>query len=426
MELRKRVITVICDSLRRDFISAEKTPVLAKVAERAAVFLNARSVFPSTTRTSSASIATGCTPARHGLMGNCVILREASGLRCHNVGDPAFVDRLREITGTTLKVPTVAEHVRPLGLALLMSNVSAGAAYFYDPEGVGEVWHRAGSFGPGRKRIVPNIAQRWESGAVGDAAMTQTFCERVEKDDDLVSATLWLSDPDHSGHRSQLGSPEHLLGIAAAEVCVDAVSKLVARLRERGDDVLLIVGSDHGMQTISENIPVTRLLVDAGLKAREESHDVVIAPNGTAFTVGVSDANADRTIAIAAWLRKQVWAGEVLTGDQLASIGLLDDETCRIAVSMRSDHSTNQLGVPGTSLYIEDPDEPGDYVGRGQHGGLGTYEQSPFLMIDGAHFAPGPVEAAVSLVDILPTLLRHLELPFDGLDGRALQAPSAH
>lgn len=425
MASRKRVITVICDSLRRDFISAEKTPVLAGIAGRAAFYLNARGVFPSTTRTSSATIATGCLPARHGLAGNCVILRETQGLRCHNVGDPAFIDRLREITGATLKVPTLAEHVRPRGQALLMSNVSAGAAYFHDPEGYGEVWHRAGSFGPGRQRLLPNPARQWTSGAVGDAAMTQAFCARVGDDDNLLSATLWLSDPDHSGHREPLGSPAHWKGIAAAESCVLAVSELVARLRERGDDVLFIIGSDHGMQTICASIPVTRLLIDAGLKAGADSDDVVLAPNGTAFTIGVSAACADRVGAILSWLGEQPWAGEVLAGVQLAAIGLLDDETCRIAVSMRSDQRPNQFGVPGTSFYIEDPHEAGDYVGRGQHGGLGEYEQSPFLLIDGAHFAPGPVATAVTLVDILPTVLRHLELPFDGLDGTALQADAA-
>lgn len=421
MAFRQRVITVICDSLRRDFISAQRTPVLAGIAGRSRAFVNARGVFPSTTRTSSASIATGCYPARHGLAGNCIILRGPEGLQCHNVGDPAFVARLRAITGTTLKVPVLAQHVRALGGALLMSNVSAGAAYFHDPEGIGEVWHRAGSFGTGRTALLPNPAGNWRSGAAGDAAMTQAFCERVGQDDALVSATLWLSDPDHSGHRSPLGSAEHLQGIAAAEVCVLAVTKLVAQLRERGDEVLFIVASDHGMQTISAGIPVTRLLIEAGLKESDHSGDVVIAPNGTAFTVGVCDAHAGRIDAILAWLGAQPWTGEILAGEQLASIGLADDETCRIAVSLRADDTANAVGVAGTSFYVEDPDEPGDYVGRGQHGGLGRYEQSPFLMINGAQFAAGEEDTPVSLVDILPTVLRHLGLPPGDLDGRPLQ-----
>lgn len=421
MASRKRVITVICDSLRRDFLCAQRTPVLSGIAGQARSFVSARGVFPSTTRTSSASIATGCYPARHGLAGNCVILREPEGLRCHNVGDPAFIGRLREITGTTLKVPTLAQHVVPVGQALLMSNVSAGAAYFHDPEGYGTVFHRAGSFGPGRTPLLPNPAAQWESGASGDAAMTQAFCQRVAHDDALVCATLWLSNPDHSGHRSPLGSAEYQQGIAAAERCLHAVAELVQHLRTRGDQVLFIVGSDHGMQTISASVPVTRLLVEAGLKQSEHSSDVVIAPNGTALTIGVSNNCQGRVEALLDWLGQQSWVGQVLAGSRLADIGLADGETCRIAVSMRDSQAVNEAGVPGTSYYVEDPDEPGDYLGRGQHGGLGTYEQSPFLMINGGGFAAGQDTRPVSLVDILPTMLQHLGLPSDGLDGRPLQ-----
>src|SRR6516225_8179780 len=64
-----RVVIVICDSLRADLITARDAPFLAEFAERSARFANHRSVFPSTTRTSAASIATGCLPARHGLLG---------------------------------------------------------------------------------------------------------------------------------------------------------------------------------------------------------------------------------------------------------------------------------------------------------------------------------------------------------------------
>ena len=55
----KRAVIVICDSL---------------------------SVFPSTTRTSAASIATGCLPARHGLLGNTMAIDEGDGLVCLSVG----------------------------------------------------------------------------------------------------------------------------------------------------------------------------------------------------------------------------------------------------------------------------------------------------------------------------------------------------
>jgi arylsulfatase A-like enzyme len=58
----------------------------------------------------------------------------------------------------------------------------------------------------------------------------------------------------------------------------------------------------------------------------------------------------------------------------------------------------------------------------GQHGGLARFEQMPFLMIDGAEFAAGTVsDAPTSPIDIAPTVLAHLQVPAEGMDGRGLQ-----
>ena len=47
-------------------------------------------------------------------------------------------------------------------------------------------------------------------------------------------------------------------------------------------------------------------------------------------------------------------------------------------------------------------------------------EQRPFLMIEGGGFAPGVRREPSSLVDIAPTVLRHLHMDHDNMDGRAL------
>ena len=94
-----RVVIVICDSLRADLIGPDDTPFLLELAERGAWFTAHRSVFPSTTRASAASIATGCLPARHGLLGNTMALDEGDGLICRSAGHPDFPDRLRSHGG---------------------------------------------------------------------------------------------------------------------------------------------------------------------------------------------------------------------------------------------------------------------------------------------------------------------------------------
>src|ERR1044072_5422792 len=150
----KRAVIVICDSLRADLIGPDDTPFLVELGERGAWFTAHRRVFPSTTRASAASIATGCRPARHGLLGNTMALDEGEGLVCRSAGHPDFPDRMRRATGRTLHVPTLAELLRRQDkVSVSCANVSPGAAYFQDPDGHGYVYHSAGSYGPGRQPI---------------------------------------------------------------------------------------------------------------------------------------------------------------------------------------------------------------------------------------------------------------------------------
>src|ERR1700733_4817834 len=213
----KRAVIVICDSLRPDLIGPGDTPFLAELSRRAARFTAHRSVFPSTTRVSSASIATGCLPARHGLYGNTQALDEGEGLVCRNAGAPDFRDRMRRATGRTLRVPTLAERLRwHSEVSIVCSNVSPGAAYFQDPDGHGYIYHSAGSYGPGLKEIDDPASAALKKGSAGDRAMTERFCADIVEGRAPALALMWLSEPDHTGHRSPLGSPQHREAIGAA------------------------------------------------------------------------------------------------------------------------------------------------------------------------------------------------------------------
>ncbi len=173
----KRAVVVICDGLRADMVTPDLTPNLAAQAGLGRQFTRHRSVFPSTTRTTSASIATGCLPVHHGLEGNCVAIDEGDGLVALNVGHPDFRDRLRKATGRTLLTPTLAERLKDHGGSIVFSNVSAGAACFQDPDGFGYLYHRDGSFGPGLKRLAVAEGLIVSHDADGDTAMTERFCD---------------------------------------------------------------------------------------------------------------------------------------------------------------------------------------------------------------------------------------------------------
>jgi hypothetical protein len=418
----RRAILVTLDGLRRDFITAETTPHLVAFSGRAETFADYRTVFPSCTRVVSASIATGCFPARHELQGNSMVLVENGELVPHDAGKPDFLQHKRKVTGRSLAVPTLAERVSTIGGAIIFSNVSPGAAYAHDPDGHGHVYHRAGSFGPGRVPIPAPEALEVQPDLGGDRLMTERFIREVVFARSPALGVLWLGDPDATQHNSPLGSVEHLEALRQSDLRAQEVIEAVQTRRAAGEDILLMIGSDHGHQTVTGVIDIDHDLVAAGLKETESSRDVVVSSNGTSALIYVHPDCSDRISALAAHLGRAEWAGRVVSADELHRIGQAPRHRLAFAVSMRANDEPNAYGVRGTSFVAKPASGKADRLGCGQHGGFGVREQSPFLMISGAGFAEGNVrETAAAVIDIAPTILAHLGLPQDGMDGTALQ-----
>ena len=418
----RRVVVVVLDGLRRDLIDEVRTPALARFARRSQSFAAHSSVFPSATRVVSASFATGCTPARHELQGNTLALMENGRLVYHDAGHPEFLQHKRRVTGRSLGVPTLAERVAPYGGMILFSNVSPGAAYAHDPDGHGHVYHRAGSFGPGRSRLAGAQALAIAQHAAGESAMTSRFIDEVLVERRPPVAILWMGEPDATQHIRPLGSPEHLQVLRQADANAARVFAMVDRLRDRGEDILLIACSDHGHQTVLRVIDVEAELVAAGLKGSGELGDVVAPSSGTSSLVYVHPDCAAKVDAIGSFLASRDWVDRVVPRTQLASIGLASQHGLAFAISLKSDEAPNQYGVPGCSFEARPVAGKATHLNCGQHGGLARYEQMPFLMLDGAGFSAGVVaDVPTSPIDIAPTILAHLQIGAEGMDGRALQ-----
>jgi predicted AlkP superfamily pyrophosphatase or phosphodiesterase len=418
----RRAVIVTVDGLRRDMISPEATPHLSRLAGAVEQFADYRTVFPSCTRVVSASLATGCFPARHGLQGNSVALLENGELVLRDAGHPDFLQHKRRVTGRSLSMPTLAERVKDHGGAIIFSNVSPGAAYTHDPDGHGYVYHRAGSFGPGRQPVDETDRLDVTLDVAGDRRMTERFVGEVLQQWRPAVAVLWMGEPDHIQHETVLGSPEHRAVLAHADAHVALVVEAVSRLRADGDEVLLFVGSDHGHQTVDGVIDVDAELMSAGLKAGETSGDVVAVSNGTSVLIYVRPDQDDKLPDIESFLRSRDWAGRVIGPEQLASLGQAAEACLAFAVSMRESDAPNLFGIRGASLAAKPAFGKPDRMGCGQHGGLGKYEQSPFMMISGPGFSTGAIrKEPARVVDVAPTILAHLGLPWVDVDGRPLQ-----
>lgn len=418
----RRALLIILDGLRRDMICEHHTPHLYALARRAEQFAAHRTVFPSCTRVVSASVATGCRPARHGLAGNTMVLNEGGRLIRHDAGRPDFLQHKRTVTGQSLHVPVLAERLKDRGGAVIFSNVSPGAAYAHDPDGFGYVYHRAGSFGPGRQPLCDADALHVVPGIDGDTAMTGQFIDKV-----ILTPTppalgvIWMGEPDAAQHGLPMGSPAHLAILRRADQNAGAIVAALETLPD-GHEVLLLVGSDHGHQHVCGVVDIDQELVDAGLKASLSSDDVVVASNGTSAFIYVHNELTERASAIGRFLETCAWAGEVFAPRDFAKIGVAPDADLAFTVSMHASEAVNEYGVAGASLAARRAGDKEDVPGAGQHGGLGRYEQMPFLMAVGDGFLSGAVRHDVSsVIDLAPTILRHLNEDNASLDGRSLQ-----
>jgi hypothetical protein len=414
-----RVVLMVIDGLRADTLDTQWMPSLNEVMGRSRRFGAHRGVFPSATRVSSASIATGCHPARHGLAGNAIAWDTGDGLEAVSVGPVGFRDKWREVTGHTLLTPTVAERVASHGGMVIHSNSSPGAAHMQDPEGHSRFLHRSGSWAPGFAAAQDTLSVAYDG--TGDAVTAARFCQSLLYDPVCAVNLLWVCEPDHTQHAIALGSPDHRAILAGSDRLVAQVADAVERLRERGEDVLLIIASDHGQETADDVIDVDAALVEAGLKASLDSRDVVIASSGMGALIYFSDPTADNCARVAQWLASQPWCENAWHGNELAAIGQRPADGLGVAFAMARRDDPNEHGVRGFANVVKDPFSPGDCRGHGQHGGMGPYEGSPVLVIDGLQFAQGVHTQPTCLVDIAPTAMSHLGLEASDMDGRALQ-----
>ncbi|MEM7406823.1 MAG: alkaline phosphatase family protein [Pseudomonadota bacterium] len=413
----RRVVMMIIDGLRRDCARAEWMPSLAALAESSRQFAGHRGVFPSATRVSSSSIATGCWPARHGLAGNSVAWRDGGGFQRVSAGTATFVEDWIARDGRALKVPTMADRLGEE--MLIVSNSSPGAARLQDPNRAARFMHRSGAWLPGGAEQ-PALDITYTG--TGDAVATSRFCEQLLHGRAVQCALLWICEPDHSQHRLPLGSPDHRALLAGSDRMVAQVVDVVARLREAGDDVLLLVGSDHGHETIDAIVDVDMALVEAGFKATAEADDLVVAPSGMGGLIYAVDEDPARAAEIARWFREQPWCHDAWSGNRLGEVHQVPANGMIVAFAMARRDTLNPYGVPGYAHTIKDRSSPNDAPGNGQHGGWGPYEGAPALFANGREFVVGTETQVSALVDIAPTIYTHLGVAVDGpMDGEALQ-----
>ncbi len=413
----RRVVIVVWDGLRPDVVGPEATPTLAALAARGAWVQNSYCAYPSETRVNSTTLATGCYPGRHGIVGNSLYVPEVDPHGAVVSGDDATLTAIAERDPPLVAVPGLGDYLAEAGKSVVVvSSGSPGSAWLSNPRPQDHLYNRA---------LVRPAAAQTAVAQFGDVPPDSfPATDRLEWQarvcTEHVWPTLrpdvticWLTDPDHTQHHYGLGAPQSL---EALRGCDAVFGRLLASLDRLGwrDYTNVIVTSDHGFTTRRppyKTDPIAALASD----------DVIVSSGAIYLT----SESTDRAAAIVQTLQDHPAVGAVFAADDgpaagrpgtmplsLAWGGQLHRRRPDIQCSPVWWDDANEYGVPG---YAAGP------VGAG-HGSTSPRDLRNSLILAGPDVRSGMTsDIPAGLIDVAPTILAMLGLPVPTtMDGRVL------
>lgn len=429
-----RVLVVVFDALRPEFLIPEAMPNLCAFAAGGVRYTHARSTFPTETRVNQSAVVTGCRPVTHGIVGNKFIAPELAGDRLINTGNDRQLASAFA-AGPVLLAPSLGERLAAAGRSYAsISAGTAGGGFL-----INHAAERTGGFrlamrAPDRAapagvfgRVVERIgrppehelpATRWIGWAV------DCYLRFVEPEFAPDVMLLWLCEPDESFHRHGIGSAESVRAIHHADALLGRILETHREAIAAGE-MQVVAMSDHGQITL-EGAPLALpdRFTEAGFPAsgqRMDGRDCVVGVD-SAGGIWVRDRDPDLTARLAGWLLRQPWCGPLFTRGGVAGtlctaeLGIDHARGPDISLVLRSHAGPNAHGLPGVTAH--DAAYP---VGGGCHGGLNRHELATVLALGGAAFRAGAdIAVPAGTVDITPTVLALLGLAGEGMDGRPL------
>ncbi len=421
-----RVLIMIVDGLRPDYVTPEVMPRLSALRDGGLSGENHHSVFPTVTRVNSSSIATGAYPRTHGMMGNSVYLDWVDAERVLNTGEAANLRLINDSSGgRLLTAPSLAEVLERNGKTLFaVSSGSSGSAMLMNREG------RGGGLAHPEVFLPPESQDAIEAlvgPAPSDAAprmslVAWTIDVLLGHGIDALDADalmIWITEPDGTAHATGVGSPETLDILRS----VDAeIGRLLDGLAQRGilESTNILVTADHGFSTRTGTQSVAALLRERGLKRTET--DVVVAGGA----IHVNEGGEDRIREIVRVLQETDWVGPILTrgADASTTQGSIDGTLAFSTIAWDHDRSADILTTGNWSSAENEFGFPGEVMepGLASHGTLSPYDVRTTFIVHGPAIKQG-VRSTVPTgnIDLAPTALALLGLPVpDGMDGRVI------
>jgi len=442
----RRVVLIVWDGMRPDFIDAGNTPNLCSLIQRGVYFERHHPVYPSATDVNGTAIVTGAYPGHSTIVANMDYRPAINADKPVGIEQPAVVRKGDEVTGGRhLAVATLAEFLHSQRLrtaiagakdvSLLADRAPRGegggsspvlAAGTAMPAGTEAALTAAlGAFPP-----VGKNDEGKDNKLERDNWTTRGFLEVLWKDGIPAYSLLWMAEPDASQHPSSPGSPAAIKAIRNNDANLGCV---LAELERRGlrDDTDVIIASDHGFSSISRAVDVAARLSAAGFHAVRrvdgglKSGDVLVIPNGGSTVIYVGGRDPAVSARVAAWLQEQDWTGVIFSRAPFAGtfpLGVIhidSPDAPDFTVSFRWTPEANPFGAPGM-VCIDGKDRG---PGGGAHASLSVSDMHNILIAAGPDFRVGMHDSTASgNVDLTPTILWVLGFKDEALrrDGRVL------
>jgi arylsulfatase A-like enzyme len=433
-------LVFVVDGLRPDAMDAQDTPTLYRLRAEGVSFAASHAVFPTVTRVNAATLGTGVQPSVHGILGNTMYVPAVDPRRAFSNDDWRNLLRLDALTaGGLVPVATLAERLAARGQRLAaVSSGSTGSALLLNPRaprGAGILVN--GYLDPGALVAYPPEVNaeilRHFGPAPRKGGRTEPFDAAVDWTEtvlrDYVLPALrpdvvinWITEPDHTQHALGVGSAPARAATRNADRHVGLILETVETLG-LAEVTNVVVASDHGFTVNTGTVDVARELIDAGLKARPDSDDVIVASSGQAMLLHVKASASERLQKIVAFLQSQPWTDVIFTGEGRVE-GTFPLELVHARHAWGPDilftfpwsSAPNAYGFAGSDVGDANAKVTSD------HGSLSPWTIRNTLLAWGPDFKRGVVSRVpAGNVDVAPTVLALHGLDTSGTDGRVLR-----
>ncbi len=377
------MILMIWDGLRPDLVTQRDTPNLFHMAREGVRFDHHHSIFPTLTMVNATALATGAPPGINGLEGNVFYLAaDSTPAHAPAVADPSQSDNgsagtiqpgstiskestieskgqmvsaegpkaIVDLNGPTgfkgrlIGVDTIAQEVEREGGYIAVVGKQGPTAVFDNrvesivdgKDSLGQP-HRDYLFAsddlaepaPDAEKIKSAMPPESKTG-VYDSERDSYFARLVienaipaaKRAADAGRPALivfWQHNPDLTQHMAGLGT---MPAMEALTLCDNNLMHVRAAIDALaiGDRTDLMVVSDHGFATIKFRLVLSEMLVSAGIKKSHDSTDIVVAPNGGADLIYLSQTDFPTMESRRAMLQKivdfaeaQEWCGPIFS-----------------------------------------------------------------------------------------------------------------